>query len=571
MHPSPMEAATVTTGSALSRLLEQLRPQRTRRLSSREVRMEVASAALMALAVAGLALAFGGAHRSPHAVDVALLVAYAAACSQVRLYIGGGYAPPTLLALVPMLYLLPPAAVPVAMAAGLMAAAAVDVLRGCAHPDRLLPAIGDAWFAVGAALVFGLAGSPTPAPEHWVFMVPALLSHVVFDTASAVLREWIGRGIPPMVQLRVLAVVYGVDVLLTPIAVVAVAVPFLGHRGWLLTASVTAVLAGVAVDRRHRIEEEAARTDELRRERIRLQSVLRRLGAALAAGLDGPAMLAAVRETAQEALEASLAFAGAPSRVSGPAVSGEALLARTADQAAVGGAMATGVAGEWHALACGLGRDGTDVLAVARRGDRFTADEVEVLHHLAAHAAVSLENARLHARVHEQATTDELTGLANHRALQAVLAEHLSGERFRPRVGFILIDIDDFKHVNDTWGHLHGDHVLREVAQALRSRCRSGDCLARYGGEELAVVAPRTDVAGALALAEDLRSAVAQLDVRGPQGQPLHVTVSVGVATSPADGTTPRELVAAADEALYQAKRDGKDRVVAAAVPARVG
>jgi diguanylate cyclase (GGDEF)-like protein len=333
---------------------------------------------------------------------------------------------------------------------------------------------------------------------------------------------------------------------------------------------VVVVLAGLVLDRRLRIEEETARSADLRRERARLQAVLRRVGSALAAGLDGEAMLAAVRETAREALAANAAFAGEPSSQAGPITSDAVdVLAQAATMAGTGTGTAVVETGDWHALACRMGRSGSrEVLGVARRDRPFAPEEIEILHHLAAHAAVSLENARLHARVREQASVDELTGLANHRTLQRVLHEQLSGgERFSPRLSLVLLDIDDFKRVNDTYGHLEGDRVLRAVADAIRSRCRTVDQPARYGGEELAVALPRTDAAGALRMAEDLRQAVEDLRIEVPGGDVLQITVSAGVATAPDSGTTPSELVAAADRALYAAKRAGKNRTVAARAP----
>jgi len=109
-----------------------------------------------------------------------------------------------------------------------------------------------------------------------------------------------------------------------------------------------------------------------------------------------------------------------------------------------------------------------------------------------------------------------------------------------------------------------GDRVLREVADAIRSRCRTVDHPARYGGEELAVALPRTDAAGALRMAEDLRRAVEDLRIEMAGGEQLRITVSAGVATAPESGTTPSELVAAADRALYAAKAAGKNCAVAA-------
>src|SRR3954451_5091199 len=189
-----------------------------------------------------------------------------------------------------MLPLPPPVSVPIAMAAGLCLGTLADVLAGRCHPDRMLSSIGDAWHAVGPALLFTLAGAPDPAPPHWLLLVPALLAQAVADPAAGVVREWIGRDIPPMLQLRVMAWVYGVDVLLTPVAFLSVIAPIAGQHGWLLMSPLVVVLAGLVVDRRMRIEEESARADDLRRERARLQAVLRRVGQAMAAGLDGDAL-----------------------------------------------------------------------------------------------------------------------------------------------------------------------------------------------------------------------------------------------------------------------------------------
>src|SRR3954447_23160211 len=157
--------------SPVERLLERLRPHRSRRLSGREVRMEITSGLLLALASLAIAVGFDGTH-SPTLLDVSLLIMLTASLSRVKLYVGGGFGMPTQLALLPMLYLLPPVAVPIAMAAGLCLGTLADVLAGRCHPDRMLSSIGDAWHAVGPALVFAIAGAPDPAPHHWLLLVP---------------------------------------------------------------------------------------------------------------------------------------------------------------------------------------------------------------------------------------------------------------------------------------------------------------------------------------------------------------------------------------------------------------
>jgi diguanylate cyclase (GGDEF)-like protein len=125
-----------------------------------------------------------------------------------------------------------------------------------------------------------------------------------------------------------------------------------------------------------------------------------------------------------------------------------------------------------------------------------------------------------------------------------------------------MVDLDDFKHVNDTYGHQQGDEVLAHVAAALRHVSRDLDTAARYGGEELAVILPQTDASGAELLAERMREAVESLQVPRVGGTgTLSVTASFGVASVPESGFDRGELIAAADAALYAAKRGGKNRV----------
>ena len=172
----------------------------------------------------------------------------------------------------------------------------------------------------------------------------------------------------------------------------------------------------------------------------------------------------------------------------------------------------------------------------------------------------------MHAEVARQAVTDELTGLANNRRFGEALQRELErAERFGHPLGLVMIDLDDFKEVNDTHGHLQGDAVLREVADVLRSHSRAVDEPARYGGEELAIVLPETDLAGTRLLAERIRAAVAERAVpHVNDGDPLHITASFGIASFPVDGTDRDGLIEAADSALYRAKRGGKNRVEAA-------
>jgi diguanylate cyclase (GGDEF)-like protein len=230
--------------------------------------------------------------------------------------------------------------------------------------------------------------------------------------------------------------------------------------------------------------------------------------------------------------------------------------------------------GDWHALAGPLrstGDLGARVLTIARRHSQFTCDEREIFAQMCVQAGIALENVELHDRLRRQAATDELTGLANHRRFQEQLAEHV--ERAGPNgpwLGLLLIDIDDFKAVNDTHGHQAGDLVLRDVARVLFDSVRGTDMPARYGGEELAVILPRTDAAGAAEVAGQIRRAIEEQVVVLPSGRAVSLTVSIGAAGIPASASNPTDLIAAADAALYRAKRAGKNRFASAPAQRRL-
>jgi diguanylate cyclase (GGDEF)-like protein len=168
--------------------------------------------------------------------------------------------------------------------------------------------------------------------------------------------------------------------------------------------------------------------------------------------------------------------------------------------------------------------------------------------------------------VASQAATDDMTGLANRRSLEEELVlEWRRAERIGSPLALVLADIDDFKAINDTWGHQAGDHVLRRVGQVFASGVRQVDFAARYGGEEFAVLVPETDLAGAIQLAERLRVALQEAVIELPSGHAISVTSSFGVAVK--EGLKrPEQIVAAADENLYEAKRFGKNRVSPAPV-----
>jgi diguanylate cyclase (GGDEF)-like protein len=171
----------------------------------------------------------------------------------------------------------------------------------------------------------------------------------------------------------------------------------------------------------------------------------------------------------------------------------------------------------------------------------------------------------LQAELERQAQTDSLTGLANHRQFMALAEKELSRlVRYGGSVSVLMMDIDHFKRINDTYGHRTGDLVLQRLAELCTVQLRDNDSIGRLGGEEFAVVLPRADGDHALEVAERLRQTIADTGVALEHGLPLHFTVSIGVATIEGPGTNIDTLLRQADHALYEAKAAGRNRVCAA-------
>jgi len=200
----------------------------------------------------------------------------------------------------------------------------------------------------------------------------------------------------------------------------------------------------------------------------------------------------------------------------------------------------------------------------------LTAADVEFAETVVRAAASSVQRTRLiestiadNQRLEELAHTDPLTRTLNRRALNERLgAEMERVRRYTTMVSLLLIDIDHFKTVNDTYGHLAGDDVLVEVAGMLQRMVRAVDLVSRYGGEEFVIVLPETGAAGAEAFAERLRELIEGHAFAQPRGAPIRVTTSIGVSTFPGFGVeSVEDLISAADQALYRAKSEGRNRV----------
>ena len=203
------------------------------------------------------------------------------------------------------------------------------------------------------------------------------------------------------------------------------------------------------------------------------------------------------------------------------------------------------------------GRGGAiGVLTIERlgAGNTFSAEEFELVQLFAAQVSIALQNAEVFQAVEIRARTDDLTGLFNHGTFQEWLERSVrEGTPF----SLIMLDLDDFRTVNNDLGHQAGDGLLRRIAASLIRAGRDSDLIFRYGGDEFTFLLPNTDEAGALQVAERARVAVAATDDT--------VTASVGVATFPTDGATATDVLLAADRACYVAKRGGRDRIVTAA------
>jgi two-component system, cell cycle response regulator len=191
-----------------------------------------------------------------------------------------------------------------------------------------------------------------------------------------------------------------------------------------------------------------------------------------------------------------------------------------------------------------------------KAGTRIERRVIATTERFAGHAAMAIRNANLLERMQQMAVTDGLTELANRRSFDRSLDRELTrANRTDGRLSVVLLDIDHFKVLNDTHGHVVGDAVLRQVAAALRECGREYDTVARYGGEEFAAVLPGCSSALALQVADRLRRAVEEA------GTDVCVTASAGVATYPYDGVDARSLLEAADQALYASKRSGRNTV----------
>ncbi len=338
-------------------------------------------------------------------------------------------------------------------------------------------------------------------------------------------------------------------------------------------------MAGLATEFNKMSDQLVAQMDRLRSQQVEIDRSVRRIGEAFASGLDRDGLLEIVADTAVSACraeyglialtgqEGSEVSAGRATEPLADAIMGAELTASKAD------GFVTYAEGDVHIMSSPLHPMGDSartlgVMSIARAKQPFGKADHDVFKYLIGQASSSIENVALHEMVSEQAVTDELTGLANNRAFRDVIdREAARARRFSHPLSLLMLDIDDFKKVNDTYGHPQGDEVLRRIGAILSAESRGIDAPARYGGEEFAVALPETGSEGAVELAERIRVRIEAEEVPFADGDgALRISASLGVATIPDSAADVRELIAAADAALYAAKRGGKNRVELAPV-----
>jgi diguanylate cyclase (GGDEF)-like protein len=207
------------------------------------------------------------------------------------------------------------------------------------------------------------------------------------------------------------------------------------------------------------------------------------------------------------------------------------------------------------------------LLLVGRPNRLLNEQQMAVATAMAKQVNMALDNAQLIQDLEDLATTDGLTRLYNRRYfMERAESEFERSRRYRRDLSVFLIDADHFKAINDNHGHEVGDRALRLLAAACREGLRQLDVIGRYGGEELVVLLPETSAGVAFEAAERLRQGIEQVQIPLPEGA-IRLTVSIGVATAGPETETVAALINQADRALYDAKRNGRNRVVAAGAP----
>jgi diguanylate cyclase (GGDEF)-like protein len=203
-------------------------------------------------------------------------------------------------------------------------------------------------------------------------------------------------------------------------------------------------------------------------------------------------------------------------------------------------------------------------LLLLTRGEAFSDREQQILTIFATQVSMLLDTIHARERISNLADTDDLTGIWNRRYFRRQLPQELERARtFNVPLSLLLFDIDEFKQINDSFGHVIGDVVLSELCGSVREILRPTDVLARYGGDEFAVILPHTDLSGAKRVAERILARVSSVTIPTDEEGAIQCSVSIGIAEFRRDDVAANDLVRRADEKLYLSKRHGKNRYTA--------
>jgi diguanylate cyclase (GGDEF)-like protein len=540
--------------SATERLLESSWAQRERRASRRELTVDATAAALFAAAAGALALAGDTAGLRPGVA--ALLIAVYAVVARIEFPVGAGYVVPTQLILVPMLLMLPPAVVPVAVCVGLVLAATIDWSLGRVPPRRVLSAVPDAWHAIGPALVLVLAGSPFIDFDQLPLLAAAFAAGCIVDLACSLVRMRLAGVVPELqLQMKVIAVVWAVDACLAPLGFLAAIATRQNDIAIVFVLPLAFLLSLLARDRSHRINQAHRRLKLVEQERARLQTAVRRLGDAFAAKLELNRLLEILLRGSVEALDAAagrldLGDEPAALQLEAGAERWLDVLGRVAPKHDVtAGQVQVAAAGGW-ALGMPIRiaatpREITGVLWFSRADRTFEDDEIALIAELIDKVELSAAEIIAHHTIREQALTDPLTGLGNRRKLGAELESAFAAEG---QSLLLLFDLDGFKDYNDTFGHLAGDQLLSRLGAKLRRAVDDRGRAYRLGGDEFCA---HLDLNGDNADEMILAVAAAVTET----GTDYTIGASVGAVVLPREAASPELALRLADERMYANKR----------------
>ena len=560
MNATVVERYEDVADSATERLLERSWEGRERQASERELLVDAVAGALFVVAATALLLAGGGVHLHAGAAagTAALLIAVYALVARIEFPVGAGYVVPTQLVLVPMLLVLPPAAVPAAVGAGMVLGNAVDWMFGRVPPRRVLSAVPDSWHAVGPAVVLLLAGSPTIGFDQLPLLAVALAAGCLVDlTCSLVRMRLAGVVSDSVLQIRVIALVWAVDACLAPLGFLAAIATNQHPAAILLVLPLVFLLWLLARDRNQRIDRAHQRLKLVEQERVRLQSAVRRLGDAFAAKLELAGLLEILLHGSIEALDAAagrleLTGGASPIRLSVGAEGWLDSLGGGAGQPAAD-PVQLGRGGVWRlSMPTRIAASPMEIagsLWLVRAGRAFEEDEIALMSELVGKAELAAAEIIANDAIREEAMTDALTGLGNRRRLTTDLdaAFERVAEPADPSL-LLLFDLDGFKAYNDTFGHLAGDELLARLGERLRRAVDGVGRAYRLGGDEFCA---HLDLA--VGDPDDLiRTAAAALTETGAE---FSIRASLGVVLLPQEADDASRALQLADERMYANKR----------------